>query len=152
MNRSEYNELVAKLNEGNPVSEETYQEMVDFAKAKKIKRPPANGSVDAAAVKEAATSVKNSGKKGKAKAKPAKKAAAKREPKPKVACNPKLFGSDEKCEKDARSNGVCATHYSRLVYRAKPENAEKAREASRNYAARIRAEKAKKGKKSKPAA
>lgn len=133
MDRKQYNELLAKLNDGGKVNKKTYEEMVAFAKAKKIKRPPANGVVDAAAVKEAATSVKNKG--GKAK--------AKREPKAKVACDPSLHGSDEKCERDARSNGVCATHYSRLVYRAKAENAEKAREASRNYAARIRAEKAK---------
>jgi hypothetical protein len=130
LTKPEYNELMQKIAEGGKVSRKTYDELVEFAKAKKVKKPAADSVLDEAAIKEAKTSAKNTGKAG-------------RKTKEKVACDPSLVGSDEKCDKDSRSNGLCAAHYSRLVYRAKPENAEKARLASKNYAAKVRAEKAK---------
>lgn len=138
MNKAEYNELMTKIADGGKVSQKTFDELTEFAKAKKIKRPAADSVVDEAAIKEAATTV---GKPKEPKAKKAAEPKAPKEPKVKAKCDPSLHGSDEECENFARSNGVCATHYSRLVYRAKKDNAEKAREASKKYAARKRAEK-----------
>lgn len=130
MTRAEYNDLMDKINEGGKVNETTYEAMVAFAKAKKTKRPPEDAVVrkeDIVEVKAAATTQK--GDKVKAKCS--------------VTSNedPKMV-EGASCDKDARSNGMCPAHYSRLVYRAKPENAEKARQASANYAAKIREEKA----------
>ncbi len=131
MTKSEYNELMAKIAEGGKVSRKTYDELVEFAKAKKVKRPTEDAILDDAAIKEA---------------KKESKTSAAKEPKVKAKCSvtkaedPKM--TTKTCPNDSRSNGMCATHYSRLVYRAKPENAEKARAASKAYAARIRAEKA----------
>jgi hypothetical protein len=133
MNKSEYTELMAKIAEGGKVSQDTHDEMTAFAKKAKVKRPPADAVVDTAAVKEAATTAKGTPKEKKA-------------PKPKAKCSvtkeqdPKM--GTKTCPNESRAGGMCATHYSRLIYRAQPDKAEKAREASRNYAARIRAEKA----------
>lgn len=127
MNRSEYNELMAKIADGGKVNAKTHAELVEFAKAKKIKRPSADAILDEAAIKQA---------------KVTKGTKAPKAPKAKVQCDPSTVGSDEKCDRDSRSNGLCATHYSRLVYRARPENAEKARAASNAYAAKVRAAKA----------
>jgi len=129
MERKEYNELMAKIADGGKVSQKTFDEMTEFAKAKKTKRPPANSVVDVAAVKEAATTAK--GTKAEKKAK-----------EPKAKCDPSIHGSDEKCDKDSRASGVCPAHYSRLVYRKDEDRAERVREASRKYAAKKRAEKA----------
>jgi len=118
MDKQTYTKLMAKIADGGKVSRKQFDELTAFAKAKKIKRPPEGSVLEAAKA-------------------PKEKAA----PKAKAKCDPSLHGSDEKCDKDSRSNGVCATHYSRLVYRARPENAQKAREASGRYAARKRAEK-----------
>jgi len=133
MNKSEYNDLMAKIAEGGKVSAETHAELTEFAKAKKVKRPAKDAILDAAAIKEASTTV------GEAK--------APKEKGPKAKCSvtakedPKM-AKGEKCDADSRSDGMCAKHYSRLVYRAKPENAAKAREASNAYAKRVREEKA----------
>ena len=130
MKRSEYTELMAKIADGGKVNQKTFEELTEFAKAKKTKRPPADAVLDEAGIKQAKVT------KGKAKAKP----------KAKAKCSvtkeqdPKMKG--KACGNEARSNGMCATHYSRLIYRAKPENAEKARQASRNYAAKVRKAKA----------
>lgn len=131
MDKKNYTELMAKIAEGGKVSRKTHDELTEFAKSRKLKRPPADAVVDTAAVKEAATSVKGT---------PAEKKAPKAA-KAKAKCDPASVGSSEKCSRDSRSNGLCATHYSRLVYRAKPENAQKAREASKAYAAKQRAAK-----------
>lgn len=131
--KADYNELMAKIDEGGKVSRKTFDEMITFAKAKKIKRPSEDAVLDEASIKAAK---KDSGE----------KKAATKEPKVKAKCSvtkaedPKM--TTKTCPNDSRSNGMCATHYSRLVYRAKPENAEKARQASKAYAARIREEKA----------
>ena len=120
MDRKTYNKLMAEIADGGKVTRKQYDELLAFAKAKKIKRPAEDA----------------------VKTKAAKAPKAPSEPKVKVKCDPSTVGSDETCDKDSRSNGLCATHYSRLVYRAKPENAAKARQASNDYAARQRAAKA----------
>lgn len=141
MTKAGYNELMAKIADGGKVNQETFDEMVAFAKKAKIKRPPADAVLDTAEIKQAAVT---KGDKP-AKAKKAKEPKAKKEPKPKEKCSvtkeqdPKM--ATKTCPNDSRAGGYCATHYSRLIYRAKPENAEKARQASRNYAAKKRAEK-----------
>jgi hypothetical protein len=147
MNKAQYTELMAKIADGGKVSQETHDELTAFAKKAKVKRPPADAVIDTAAIKEAATTAKGTPDekpakaKGKAKAEP----KAKKEPKPKVKCSvtkeqdPKM--KTKTCPEFSRAGGMCATHYSRLIYRAQPKNAEKAREASKNYAARVRAEK-----------
>lgn len=141
MTKADYNELMAKIAEGGKVNQGTFDELVEFAKAKKLKRPAADAVIDESAVKAAATTVAGTDEeKPKAKAKAEPKAP--KAPKVKAKCDPSLHGSDEECDKDARSNGVCAAHYSRLIHRAKPENAEKAREASRRYAEKARKAKA----------
>lgn len=137
MTKAGYNELMEKIAEGGKVSRKTFDELTEFAKAKKIKRPPAEAVLDTAGIKQAKVATD----------KPAK---AKKEPKPKEKCSvtkgegkgqdPKM--ATKTCPNDSRAGGMCATHYSRLIYRAKPENAEKARQASRNYAAKQRALKA----------
>lgn len=134
MQKSEYNELMAKIADGGKVSAKTHAELVDFAKSKKLKRPSADAILDEASIKEAATTVGET-KAPKAKAPKAKCSVTGKE-------DPKLGNAKAKCPNDSRSNGMCATHYSRLVYRAKPENAQKAREASNAYAKRVREEKA----------
>ena len=48
------NELMAKIADGGKVNQETFDEMVAFAKAKKIKRPPAEAVLDTAEIKQAA--------------------------------------------------------------------------------------------------
>lgn len=139
MNKAEYTELMAKIADGGKVSQETHDELMAFAKKAKVKRPPADAVLDAAAIKEAATTAK-----GTPDEKPAK-AKGKKEKAPKAKCSvtkeqdPKM--KTKACPEFSRAGGMCATHYSRLIYRAKPENAEKAREASKAYAARVRAEK-----------
>ena len=140
MKRAEYKELMAKIAEGGKVNQKTYDELLEFAKKNKTKRPAAEAVLDEAEVKKTA--------------KAAKKAAEPKAPKekaPKAKCSvtkgegkgqdPKM--STKTCPNESRAGGMCATHYSRLLYRAQPDKAEKAREASRNYAARKRAEKAK---------
>lgn len=138
MKRSEFNELMAKIADGGKVNQETHDEMVAFAKKNKTKRPPADAVLETAEIKQAAV------------AKAPKAKAEKKAPKPKAKCSvtkgegkgqdPKM--TTKACPNDSRAGGMCATHYSRLIYRAQPDKAEKAREASRNYAARVRAEKA----------
>ena len=133
MDKKTYTQLMAEIAEGTKVTREVYDEMVAFAKKAKVKKP----SEDAILAKSAVEETKKETKAAKAK-----------EPKAKVRCSvtgkedPKMEKKSDRCTNDARSNGMCATHYSRLVYRAKPENAEKARQASKNYAAKVRAAKA----------
>lgn len=117
MDKKTYDKKMAAIAEGKNVTQKTFDELVEFAKAKKLKRPAAT-AVKAKAVKEP------------------------KAPKVKTVCDPSLAGSDEKCEKFSRVGGMCSTHWTRLVYRAQPEKAEKAREASKKYAAGIRAQKA----------
>ena len=118
MDRKTYNELMAK-GEDKGLSQDEFDAVKAFAREKRIKQPKPEW------------------------VKAAKKAAAKapKAPKEKATCNPALKGSSETCDKDARSNGLCPAHYSRLVYRMDSENAEKVRKASREYAARRRAAK-----------
>jgi hypothetical protein len=126
MNKAEYKELMAKIADGGKVSQETFDAMTAFAKKAKTKRPPADSVLDAAAVKEAATTVKGT-------------KAEKKAPKEKA---PKAECSEKGCSKPSRASGMCPAHYSRLVYRQDPEKAERVREASRKYAAKKREEKA----------
>jgi hypothetical protein len=124
MNRKQYREHMKAIGEGKKVSQEVFEQLTEFAKKNKAKRPSED------AVKKA--------RKAKAPKEP-------KAPKEKVACSV-TREQDPKMETDAcpnlsRAGGMCATHYSRLIYLAQPENAEKAREASKAYAARKRAEK-----------
>lgn len=139
MNRAKYNALMAK-GEAEGLTQAEFDAVKAFAQAKRIRQPKADwvkGAVEAPAGEPAKP----------AKQKAAKKAAAPKapkEPKVKATCNPALFDSEEECDKASRSNGLCPAHYSRLVYRGlSEENAEKVRKASREYAARQRAAKAK---------
>ena len=127
MERSEYNELMAKIADGGKVSQKTFDTLVAFAKAKKTKRPDKAAIIDEAAIKEAATTVGT-------------KAAKAKGPKPKCSVTKEQDDklTTKQCQNDSRSNGMCSKHYSRLVYRANPENAQKARDASNAYAARQR--------------
>ena len=133
MKRSEYTELMAKIAEGGKVSRETFDEMVAFAKKAKTKRPSEDAVLETAGIKQAAVAKEGKAPKEK-KAKAVKACPVTKKQDPKV--------EGRTCGKPTRAGGMCATHYSRLIYRAIPENAEKARQASREYAARTRAAKA----------
>ena len=127
--KAQYTELMESIEAGSKIDQETYDALFAFAKAKKIKRPSKDAIADEADVIEV---------------KETKVPKAKKE---KVKCSvtsaeDEKMAEGESCDEWSRSNGVCAKHYSRLVYRAKPENMEKARTASKNYAKRIREEKA----------
>jgi hypothetical protein len=125
MDMKTYKSDMAAIDGGASVTQARFDELVEFAAKRKIRKPkPA--SIEVAP-------------------KAAKKTAAPKTPKvkgPKAKCDPKSVGSDETCEKDSRSNGLCAAHYSRLVYRADADKAERVRKASRDYAERQRAAKA----------
>jgi hypothetical protein len=122
MNKQDYTNLMALGATGATMTADVFAELQAFAKSRKLKQPAAAWLM---AVPAKAPKAPKAPKEPKVKA-------------PKAKCDPSLHGSDEECDKDSRSNGVCATHYSRLVYRAQADKAEKAREASRNYAAKIR--------------
>ena len=111
MNKKSYTDMMVACELGARLTQAQFDELLAFAKAKKVKQPKAEW-----------VSAKG--------------------PKVKAKCDPSTVGNDEVCEKDARSNGLCAGHYSRLVYRADEEKAERVRESSRRYAAKVRANKA----------
>lgn len=123
--KTDYNKYMESIAAGEKISQELFDALFAFAKVKKIKRP----SEDAIAAPEDIIEVKET--------------KAPRGPKVKVKCSvtaaedPKM-AEGETCDAWSRSDGMCAKHYSRLVYRAKPENMEKARQASKNYADKMR--------------
>lgn len=120
MDKKTYTEKMAKIADGEKVSQKVFDELVTFAKAKKIKQPPKTAIA-------------------------APKARTKKAPKEKAKCivtakeDPAV--GKKGCQKDARALHMCVAHYSRLVYRQDEKRAEKVREASRKYAAKKRAEK-----------
>ena len=116
MDKKTYKAWMAKIAEGEKVSKKTFEELVEFAKAKKVKRPQPD-------------SIKP--RKTREKKEPANCLVTK-EQDPAVG--------KEGCQKPSRALGMCVAHYSRLKYRADEERAEKVREASRRYAAKKRAE------------
>lgn len=120
MDKKTYTKLMGEITNGKTVSKKTFTELVEFAKSRKIKQPP-------------------------------KTALALEKPKTeKTKKTPKVCSVTSKedpevgkkgCQKPARARGLCVAHYARLVYRQDPEKAEKAREASRRYHEKKRAEK-----------
>ena len=85
--------------------------MVAFAKAKKIRRPVRPAVVES---EDRAASPSRQRNKG-------------------AEC------TDADCDRSATAKGMCSMHYTR-AYRSSDKKMEKAREASRRYAARKRAE------------
>lgn len=132
-NRAEYNELAEKLSDGFPVSDETFEAMVAFAKSKKIKRPvrPEAPAAEAPAPEEKkpARRMSETGDKGSPKRESSR------------AKNKGAKCSVKGCDRDAVAKGMCTKDYTR-AYRQSDERKEAAREASRRYAAKKRAEKA----------
>lgn len=116
MDKKTYKAWMAKIAEGEKVSKKVFDELVEFAKAKKVKRPQPDS------IKPRKTREK----------KEPTNCLVTKEQDPAVG--------KEGCQKPSRALGLCVAHYSRLKYRADEERAEKVREASRRYAAKKREE------------
>ena len=110
MNRKQYDELLATIDE---VDDQTFEAMAAFAKAKKIKRP--------------------------VRPEPKKRTArpAKKEPR---VLQRDLTCSADGCDRPAIAKGMCSKHHTAWWRAQNPARQERAREASRRYAARKRAE------------
>lgn len=117
MDKKTYTTKMTEIAEGGKVSKKVYGELVEFAKAKKLKRP-----------KEDAIQAPKKREKG--------------EPKLCIVTSDQDPAVGKKgCQKPSRALQMCVAHYSRLSFRTDPERAEKVREASRRYAAKKRQEK-----------
>lgn len=117
MDKKTYTKLMGEITNGKTVSKKTFTELVEFAKSKKIKQPPKTALALETPKKEKTPKVCS--------------VTAKEDPEV----------GKKGCQKPSRARGLCVAHYARLSYRADPEKAEKAREASRRYHEKKRAEK-----------
>lgn len=111
--RAEYKALVEELAKGARVPDEAFEAMVAFAKAKKIKRPERPVA-------------------------PAKREAGQKSAR---VLQRDLTCSVDGCESSAHCKGLCSKHHTAQWRAADPSRQERAREASRRWAARKRAEK-----------
>lgn len=135
MDKKTYTELMGKIAEGAKVDQETFDSLTAFAKKAKVKRPAKDAVIEPEAMEAQAEANEK-----------AVQPKAKKEKGPKAKCSvtekedPAV--GKKGCQKDSRAAGMCPAHYSRLVYRQDEERAERVREASRKYAAKVRAAKA----------
>lgn len=105
---AQYRQLLDALSVGDSLPDETYAAMVAFAKAKKIKTPPANNEP---------------------KPKPEKK--------PRVTKNVGHECKEKGCDREATSLGLCKKHHT-AHWRQSPENLARTRRAARKHAAKKR--------------
>ncbi|MCW2735457.1 hypothetical protein [Nocardioides sp.] len=129
MNANEYKQLMALGDAGTQLETKDFDELTAYATRRKVRRPkpewllgaPVLVAVDG--VKVAETRRVQAGK----------ATTPTRYENQGAAC------SDADCDRAATSRGMCSMHYTR-AYRSSDERREKAREASRRYAAKKRAE------------
>lgn len=127
MNANEYKQLMALGESGTKLETKAFDELTAYATKRKVRRPKPEWLLGAPtlAVVDGAKAAKTKG---------AKATTATRYENKGATC------SVDGCEKAAVVKGMCSADYTRLIHRADPANREKAREASRRYAAKKRAE------------
>ena len=108
-NHEQYRNLLDALSVGDVLPDDTYEAMRAFAKAKKIKAPPANNEAKAPEPKKESTRTHNMGQ----------------------------LCSEAGCDREAQSLGLCKKHHT-ARWRKSPGGLEKSRRAARKHAAKKR--------------
>lgn len=130
MNANEYKQLMALGDAGTKLETKVFDELTAYATRRKVRRPkpewllgaPVLVAVDGVKVAET------------------RRVQAGKATTPTRYENKGATCSVDGCGKPAVVKGMCSADYTRLIHRADPANREKAREASRRYAAKKRAE------------